>query len=90
MFMHFLGGFWAGLIILYFSFHQELNLKFILKILLSVFLAGFLWEMFEILVDKTISQNPFNVLDTLSDLFFDLGGGGASIFYVYRKIILKK
>ncbi len=77
--MHFLGGFFIGLFGFYF-----LPDKF-LKVFLFVFLVGIGWEVFEVLVDKNISHNPFNLLDTLSDVFFDLSGGLSAIMYLWRK-----
>jgi hypothetical protein len=85
--MHFLGGFWVGLASIYVFSLKEFNLKFIFKVLICVFLVGFFWEIFEILVDKSITQNPFNALDTFSDMFFDLAGGGVSIIYFFKRIV---
>ena len=54
---------------------------------MCVFLIGFFWEIFEILVDKSITQDSFNILDTTSDMFFDLAGGGLSIIYFLKRIV---
>ncbi|MBU0612342.1 hypothetical protein KKA39_02990 [Patescibacteria group bacterium] len=89
MLMHFLGGFWAGLAVIYVLSSQELDFKLIIKVFLGVLLIGFLWEVFEVSVDKTISQNPFNFLDTVSDIFFDLAGGGLSLIYFSKRIMTK-
>ncbi|MFA6524530.1 MAG: hypothetical protein WC264_01650 [Candidatus Paceibacterota bacterium] len=85
--MHFLCGFWVGLACIYIFSLKEFNFQFILKVLICVFLIGFFWEIFEILVNKSITQNPFNILDTLSDMFFDLAGGGVSIIYFFKRIV---
>lgn len=85
--MHFLGGFWVGLACIYIFSLKDFNFKFILKVLICVFLIGFFWEIFEILVDKSITQNLFNTLDTLSDMFFDLAGGSVSIIYFFKRIV---
>jgi len=85
--MHFLGGFWVGLVCIYVFSLKEFNFNLIFKVFLCVFLVGFFWEIFEILVDKSITQNPFNSLDTISDMFFDLAGGGISIIYFFKRIV---
>lgn len=92
MFMHFMGGFWLGLGFLALFFYKkpfrvsDFNFSFIFKIILGVLLIGIFWEIFEILVDKTISHNGFNTLDTFSDLFFDLAGGLFAIFYFLKRL----
>ena len=85
--MHLLGGFWVGLASIYIFSLKEFNFKFILKVLICVLLIGFFWEIFEILVDKSITQDSFNILDTTSDMFFDLAGGGLSIIYFFKRIV---
>lgn len=95
MFMHFIGGFWVGLFVLWLLFNknfkkEDFNISFVLKVVFLVLFVGILWELFEIFVDKTISKNLFNILDTLSDLCFDTAGGFASLFYFFRKIMLIK
>ena len=83
--MHFLGGLFLGLSIIwilsYKNLSLELSLKLIFKILLGVLVIGVSWEIFEILFNNIIAQMPFNTLDTISDVFFDLAGGTFSIFY---------
>ncbi len=85
--MHLLGGFWVGLASIYIFSLKEFNFKFILKVFICVLLIGFFWEIFEILVDKSITQDSFNILDTTSDMFFDLAGGGLSIIYFFKRIV---
>jgi len=85
--MHFLGGFWLGLALIWLFSVKELSFKIIFKIILGVFFIGILWELFEISIDKTITQNPFNILDTVSDMCFDLAGGGLSIIYFFKRIV---
>lgn len=96
MFMHFFGGFWIGLVSLYFIFNKDkdslvdfkfLTPKFILKILFYVLLIGLGWEIFEILVNNVTIQDSFNYLDTFSDLFFDLSGGAFAILYFLKRIM---
>lgn len=82
MIMHFLGGLWVGLISLYFFSSKTPYLK----ILLFVLFIGLGWEIFELLFNNIIAQNPFNALDTISDIFFDLSGGLCAILYVWKKL----
>lgn len=86
--MHFLGGFWLGLASIYLFSIKENSLKSILKILFIVLLIGIGWEVFEIYIDKFITQNSFDFLDTISDLLFDLLGGLSAILYFKKRIIL--
>lgn len=88
MIMHFLGGFWIGLSSIYFLSIKDLSRNNILKVLLLVFFIGIGWEIFEIQVSNFITNNSFNVLDTLSDLFFDISGGIFSFLYFSKKIML--
>lgn len=91
MFMHFVGGFWLGLVLIwllsskFFSKNLtfELSPKLILKIFFSVLFIGVFWEIYEILVNNIIFQIPFNTLDTLSDIFFDIAGGIFAVFYFF-------
>ena len=87
--MHFLGGLFLGLSIIwilsYKNLSLELSLKLIFKILLGVLVIGVSWEIFEILFNNIIAQMPFNTLDTISDIFFDLAGGTFAIFFFYLK-----
>jgi len=85
--MHFLGGFWLGLALIWLFSVKELSFKIIFKIILGVFFIGIFWELFEVFVDKTIAQNSFNLLDTVSDMCFDLAGGGLSIIYFFKRIV---
>ena len=78
--MHLLGGVFVGLITLAFFPRQP-----ILNIFLSILLIGTLWELFEFSLDKFITYNPQNFLDTLSDLAYDLAGGfSASLYFLYN------
>ncbi len=84
--MHFLGGFW--IISLYLFSSQKISIKLIFKILLLVLIVGIGWEIFEVLVNDIVSQNPFNALDTFSDIFFDLSGGAMATLYFFKRIIM--
>jgi hypothetical protein len=84
MFMHFLGGFWVGLFLLWFLFEENFSKTFFLKIVLGVLLVGGLWEVYEVLINNIYAQNPFDALDTASDIFFDLSGGLCAILYLWK------
>jgi len=88
--MHFLGGLWIGLAIIWFFRVNDISPKFILKIILGVLLIGFLWEVFEVIIDEIFSKNSFNVLDTISDIFLDLSGGCLAVLYFTKKIMPNK
>ncbi len=87
--MHFLGGFWLGLyyVWLFPLKESETLLSFVVKAILGVLLVGILWEIFQILVNNFIAQNPFDALDTLSDIFFDLAGGSCALIYFFKRIM---
>lgn len=87
MFMHFLGGFWVGLAVLWLVRAKEVNAKCILSVIVGVLVVGILWEVFEVFVDRATANDSFNILDTTSDIFFDLAGGLLSIFYFKKRII---
>ena len=87
MFMHFLGGFWVALACLYLFQPKDNPINSILKILLPVLCVGIGWEVYEILVNDVIARNPFNSLDTFSDIFFDLAGGATATLYFFKRII---
>src|SRR3989339_607345 len=88
MIMHFLGGFWIGLLYFYIFPAENKSFYLIFKILLFTLFIGISWEVFEILFNNIIALNPFDFSDTLSDIFFDLAGGGVAIFYFFKRIML--
>jgi VanZ family protein len=87
MSMHFLGGLWLGLISIYLFSLENTSFHSILKIFFMVLFIGIGWEIFEILIDKFITQNSFNFADTISDLFFDFIGGFFALLYLLKKIM---
>ncbi len=92
--MHFLGGLWVGLFFLWFFsiesmpfLHlvlERVDFKLVSKTLLFVLLFGVLWELFEFYTNNYIGHDLFNILDTTSDIFFDLSGGLYAILYVWK------
>lgn len=90
--MHFLGGFFVGLLMVYLYWfsplHKESGLqktfsRYTVYILLGVISIGLMWEVFEFVVDMYTTHNGLNVLDTLSDLCFDLAGGSTAFFLLH-------
>lgn len=94
--MHFLGGFWVGLLLIwifsYFRFFRPVSLKLkILNIMLFVFLISILWEIFEFLighVDPSIGREY--QMDTITDLVAGmLGGITVSVAYYCYEVNTK-
>ncbi len=77
MLMHFLGGLWLGFAFLWLKGAGASYPK----ILLGVLAVGILWEVFELLIHQQFLQEPFDLPDTFSDLFFDLLGGSVAFFW---------
>lgn len=88
MILHFLGGFWVGLLFFYIFSPRNISIKLVAQILLFVLAIGIGWEVFESLVNEVILNNPFNYPDTISDLLLGVAGGGVSIFYFFKRIML--
>ncbi len=93
--MHFLGGFCVGIGLIWFFSRPSLRFQlepkalasFLFKIFLGVLLIGVLWELFEILFNNIIAQDSFYILDTVSDVFFDLAGGTfATLYFLKLKV----
>lgn len=88
MIMHFLGGFWVSLFFMYVFNLSDLSFKNLRNVILFIFLIGILWEFFEIFVNNYIGQEPFSILDTTSDIFFDLSGGVSAILYFFKMTMI--
>lgn len=89
MLMHFLGGVWVAFILLWVFPIKILSKSYFLKLILGILFVGVSWEVFEIMFNNIIAGNPFDIIDTMSDLFFDMLGGILASFYFYKRIILK-
>jgi len=97
MVLHFLGGFWQGLLFIWFFSIKDLPLlkpsldpndpKLIYKTIFFVLLIGLLWELFEFYTNNYIVGYPFDRIDTISDLFLDLLGGVLVIIYFFKIIM---
>jgi hypothetical protein len=89
--MHFLGGYFLGLLMLLviaYTDKQSSNREKIIITLLGVFVVGVMWEGYEYAIQILTGSNLANPLDSTADLFFDMAGGIFSLILL-RKIILK-
>ncbi len=86
--MHFLGGFWVGSVVLWFYssgiFTQYLRI-FVMSLGAAV-VVGVLWELFEFNVDTFVVISKQNgLLDTSSDIIFDIiGGTAAATYFIFK------
>ncbi len=92
--MHYLGGVFISLLTVFISIRyvqqdgarevssdwKEITFVIAISLLVSV-----MWEYFEIIFNNIMAGQPFSVLDTFSDLFFDLAGISTGILYVYLR-----
>jgi len=87
--MHFLGGLWIGLVSLWLCFtcDRATNLKIFTVSVLSVVTIGALWEVFEFNTDTFLAISLQNdILDTISDMMFDIFGGvAAAVYFIFKK-----
>lgn len=87
--MHFLGGFWLGLVFLW-LIYKDLDKKNLakdnfIKIVLGVLFVGFGWEIYEIVVNDLLAKNTFDLFDTSTDMIADLMGG-ISAYLIFKNI----
>jgi hypothetical protein len=60
-----------------------------MMVLVGTFVFGFLWEIFEFFVQGSSNGNLANVVDSVSDICFDLAGGiFAFLMYVQNSDIV--
>ena len=91
MIMHFLGGLWLSFVLVYvylFVLKKEIKsyVQMAFFIIISALIIGILWEIFEVVVSALTTSDKFNVLDTASDIFFDLSGAIAGSVYFLTKM----
>lgn len=97
---HFLGGLWVGISFLWIFFqsgHVNIAKNKRNNNLIVVFLAslavGIMWEAFEYYFGIVVSGASNYIVDTMTDIFFDLVGGFAAycyfVFRGYHKMELK-
>ncbi len=87
--MHFLGGLFVGSVALWF-YSQSVERRYLRALLVSigaVLMVGGLWEVFEFSVDTIVSVSEQNgIIDTLSDIIFDIiGGTMAVVYFIFKK-----
>lgn len=91
--MHFLGGVFTALLSLWF-FVRVVPARFlpntlwgwVITVLLSVFIVGLAWEMYELIVDLITGAGDYVYLDAFSDLWNDLAGGCFSLVCFISRI----
>ncbi len=88
--MHFLGGFFIGLLAYWIStsfiparFLPTTIMGWISVLILSVCIIGFLWEAYELVVDLCTGAQGYGYLDGISDMFNDLSGGFFSVIAIF-------
>jgi len=88
--MHFLGGIFVALILLWLFFYSEYIERFevskrniILIALLGTLVVGIGWEVFEYSIGNVPEENY--MLDTSIDLFMDLIGASLVLLFLYIK-----
>lgn len=94
--MHFFGGLFTGLLVIVVflrrqSFFEYSILKTSFIVLAAVLVIGVAWELYEHLFDIVAGRNQI-ILDSISDIFFDLAGGLQAVFVYLRhkKILFSK
>ncbi|MCX6757856.1 MAG: hypothetical protein NTZ44_03190 [Candidatus Nomurabacteria bacterium] len=95
--MHFLGGVFVGFLAIY-LFDPLSKIKifkinngfrfYIFYIFLFTFIVGFGWEVFEVIFKNILAGENFNLLDTISDVCFDISGGFTTFMFFIRKNLL--
>ena len=99
--LHFSGGLWTGLFVLWFMFNsgrapfeaKKLPLYILIIAILSfTALIGVFWEFFEFILDEITGYKSYsakvaleNFKDTIDDLFFDLLGALTNVVFLKRK-----
>lgn len=93
---HFLGGLWVAISFLWLFFqsgfisiiknHRNYNLA--IAFLASLFI-GIMWEVFEYYFGIVFTDTSNYIIDTVTDISFDLVGGFAAYCFFYSKGITK-
>ena len=95
--MHFLGGFWVGIFFFWFFSYAEVPFvrqpvraitgQTLMHAIFFLILVSLAWEAGEFLTTNHIGLALWSMSDTAGDIFFDLAGGAAALFYCFRKIM---
>ena len=88
--VHFLGGMWAALVVLWFYFFsgflnpQDRGFKnFFFISLLGLIFISVAWEIFELVSGATFVVEPKYRFDTALDFVMDFLGGAVALLYAY-------
>jgi len=89
MMMHFLGGFFLSLVIVfvvekYFSEFKDLK-RPLLFFMALVGIMAIAWEFYELFIDIYFGSDEIHLLDSLSDICFDLAGGALGLLYIIKR-----
>lgn len=90
MIMHALGGVFLLFAIVYVTKVDNTKVRTTLYLLFGVLFVGFLWEVFEYIVNNVLAGQDFDIVDTLSDLVCDTLGGMLGFLYVGKRIMINK
>jgi hypothetical protein len=85
--MHFLGGVVVMYLLVY-LFYNRISIKKssnLFYLLVGVLIVGLGWEVFEYFLLNLYAGQPFNIIDSTSDIFFDLAGGILGLLYIRNK-----
>ena len=92
--LHFLSGVLIGFLFLSLfesHIHKEIFEKHMfLLIILFVFMVGFGWEVFEVIIQPDIVVESDYVLDTFSDILVDFSGGLFAYISLSRLLVCNK
>lgn len=87
--MHFMGGVFLAYFLSAFAAKYTPSVlrkekRFILTLVLVIFLIGFVWELYEYVVDVFITQFGPNYVDIATDLLFDMLGGTLTTYLIWE------
>ena len=87
--MHFTGGYFVAIALVYvlLKARKEKPLPTYLKLFFLVLTVGFLWEVYEYAFDIYFHNNLIMVLDSFSDLCFDMAGAITAFFFIDRHML---
>lgn len=85
--MHFIGG---GAVVLLLAYVFYNRIYILPRFPILIFFCGALvlyvgWEIFEFVVSSLIGVQLPILIDSLSDIFFDMAGGVTTLLYIIRK-----
>lgn len=86
--MHFVGGVFVFLLIVYIMAKIKRSGFTVNKAILLTVLIGLLWELYEVSIEKIVKISELtSLLDSISDVFFDTAGALSALLLLS---ILKK